>query len=264
MDMICDQLLAETDALAEVVCDLDADQWTAPTPAQGWDSRNTVIHLGMTDWVATQAMLDVTGFEATKEGMLAGEIDLHDAAGVDFASLSGADLWDWFIAERARMVDAFRPLEPKSRIPWFGPDMGARMFATARLMETWSHGHDVADTHGAQYPRTDRLRSVAHIGVVTRAWSYINQGMVLPAGEVCVTLAAPDGTDVWTWGDQTAADSVSGDAYDFCLAVTQRRHYTETNLQVIGELAVEWMGIAQAFAGGPTTALVGRTAGHAA
>ncbi len=260
MDTICDQLLGETDAVAGVVSDLTEDQWRVLTPAQGWDSRDTIIHLGMTDWVGTQAATDPVEFDKTKARMMTGDTDLHNAAGVDFDSLSGSEIWDWFVAQRNKMVDAFRAVEPKSRLPWFGPDMGARMFATARLMETWSHGHDVADTFGVSYPSTDRLRSVAHIGVVTRGWSYANRSMAVPAREVCVTLAAPQGNDVWTWGDPTAADSVSGNAYDFCLAVTQRRHYSETGLQVTGEFAHEWMEIAQAFAGEPTTATPGRVA----
>ena len=260
MDMICDQLLAETEALAGIVSDLSAEQWAKPTPAQGWDSRDTIIHLGMTDLVATQATADPIAFEATKERMMAGETDLHGAAGIDFNKLSGGEIWDWFAGERNKMAAAFRKVAPKSRIPWFGPDMGARMFATARLMETWSHGHDVADTFERPYPRTDRLRAVAHIGVVTRGWSYVNRGLAMPTSDVCVSLAAPDGDDIWTWGDPTAPDTVTGDAYDFCLAATQRRNYRETGLQVNGDLAVEWMEIAQAFAGGPTEAAAGRVA----
>ncbi len=258
MDMICDQLLAETNALAGIVSDLSDEQWAKPTPAQGWNSRDTVIHLGMTDWVGTQATVDPDAFEATKERMMAGDTDLHNAAGVDFDALSGTDLWAWFAGERNKMVEAFRQVAPKSRLPWFGPDMGARMFATARLMETWSHGHDVADTFEMQYPSTDRLRSVAHIGVVTRGWSYANRGLAMPTEDVCVTLTAPDGDDVWVWGDPSAANTVTGNAYDFCLAVTQRRHYRETGLQVNGDLATEWMEIAQAFAGEPTQANEGR------
>jgi hypothetical protein len=44
---------------------------------------------------------------------------------------------------------------------------------------------------------------------------------------------------------------VTGDALDFCLAVTQRRHVADTGLRIEGAAAQEWMGIAQAFAGGP-------------
>ena len=253
MDEICDDLQAETDALGDMVSDLSEEQWRLPTPAEGWDSRETMVHLGMTDWVATLAVVDPERFGGFTAAAARNEMDLHTAAGFDFASMSGAEIWDWMCAERSKMLDAVRPLDRKERIPWFGPSMGALSFVTARLMETWSHGHDVADTHGRELPRTDRLRHVAHIGVSTRGWSYANRGLEAPDGPVRVELDAPSGA-VWTWGPDDAADKVSGDAYEFCLAVTQRRFHTETGLSVVGPLATGWMDIAQAFAGPPTDA----------
>ena len=49
----------------------------------------------------------------------------------------------------------------------------------------------------------------------------------------------------------TATDRVTGEALDFCLVVTQRRHVDDTNLVVEGPLAADWIAIAQAFAGPP-------------
>jgi uncharacterized protein (TIGR03084 family) len=129
--------------------------------------------------------------------------------------------------------------------------MSTLSFATARLMETWSHGQDVAETLGVSLPATDRLRHVAHIGVTTRGWSYMNRGQDFPGGDVRVELTAPSG-QVWTWGPEGADNKVSGSALDFCLVVTQRRHRDSTGLVTEGPLAEEWMGIAQAFAGPPT------------
>jgi len=51
--------------------------------------------------------------------------------------------------------------------------------------------------------------------------------------------------------DEGPASKVSGSALDFCLVVTQRRHLTDTKLEVRGDLANEWLEIAQAFAGPP-------------
>ena len=164
MRAICDDLDAETEALREVVAGLTEDEWRLPTPADGWDTHETIIHLGMADVAASLAVLDPTEFEETKQQMLRGEGDLHTFGGLDVRTMSGSDLWQWFAGERSRMTEAFRAIGPKDRIPWFGPDMSALSFATARLMETWSHSHDVADTFGAEYPQTDRLRHVAHIG----------------------------------------------------------------------------------------------------
>lgn len=149
------------------------------------------------------------------------------------------------------MQAAFRSRGPKERIPWFGPDMSTRSFATARLMETWSHGQDVADAVGAPWLPTDRLRHVAHIGVTTRGWSYFVRGETPPEGDVRIELTAPSG-ESWTWGPDEAADRVTGPALDFCLVVTQRRHQTDTALRTEGELAAGWIAIAQAFAGEPT------------
>ena len=47
--------------------------------------------------------------------------------------------------------------------------MGPASSITARLMETWAHGQDIADTLGVSRPVTDRLRHVAHLGVRTFA-----------------------------------------------------------------------------------------------
>ena len=74
---ICDDLEAETEALREVVKGLTEDEWRLPTPADGWDTHETVIHLGMADVAASLAVLDPAEFEKTKERMLRGEGDLH-------------------------------------------------------------------------------------------------------------------------------------------------------------------------------------------
>ena len=71
-----------------------------------------------------------------------------------------------------------------------------------------------------------------------------------PAEEFRVDLAAPSG-DIWSWGPDTAAQTVTGSAYDFCLLVTQRVHRDDTDLVASGADAEHWLTIAQAFAGPP-------------
>lgn len=251
MKAICDDLEAETAALRAVVANLTEEQWRLATPAAGWDTHETVVHLGQADWAASLAVLDQTGFGDLKTAMSSGGTDLARAAEADIDSMSGAEVWAWFENERARMIAAFRELGAKDRIPWFGPDMSALSFATARLMETWSHGADVADTFGLPWPDTDRLRHVAHIGVTTRGWSYVNRGLPVPEGNVRVELTSPSG-ELWAWGPADAESTVTGPALDFCLLATQRRHRSEVNLVGTGALADEWLDIAQAFAGPPT------------
>jgi uncharacterized protein (TIGR03084 family) len=128
--------------------------------------------------------------------------------------------------------------------------MGALSFVSARLMETWAHGQDVADALGLVRVPTDRLRHVAHLGVQARPFSYLVRSRDVPSSPVRVELTGPSGQR-WEWGADDAADVVRGSALDFCLVVTQRRNVVDTVLSVQGDGAVEWLAIAQAFAGPP-------------
>lgn len=143
------------------------------------------------------------------------------------------------------------PRSSRARIPWFGPPMGALSFVSARLMETWAHGQDVADALGVTRPPTARLRHVAQLGVRARPFSFLVHGEEPPSAPVHVVLRGPSG-EAWDWdADVGAVDSVRGTALDFCLVVTQRRHVEDTELQIEGPVARAWMSIAQAFAGPP-------------
>ena len=121
---------------------------------------------------------------------------------------------------------------------------GARSMATGRLMETWTHSRDLADTFGVAYPQTDRLRNIAHLGVVTRDFSYVNQGLTPPDEPVRVELTGPDG-DVWAWGPSDAANRVVADAYEFCKVLTRRQPLAASVVKVQGPIATKWMEIAQ-------------------
>ena len=135
-------------------------------------------------------------------------------------------------------------------MPWFGPPMSPTSMATARLMETWAHGLDVDAGLGAPVEDTDRIRHVAHLGVRTRNFAYAVHGLDAPAEEFRIDLAAPSG-DVWSWGPEDAAQTVTGSAGDFCRLVTQRVHRADTDLVATGADVDRWLDIAQAFAGQP-------------
>jgi uncharacterized protein (TIGR03084 family) len=128
--------------------------------------------------------------------------------------------------------------------------MSPTSMATARLMETWAHGQDVADALGVQRPVADRLKHVAHIGVRTRDFAYLIRDKQLPVEQFRVELAGPSG-DLWVWGPEDATQQVTGPALDFCLLVTQRRNRADLAVVAIGPDADEWLDIAQAFAGPP-------------
>ncbi len=247
---IVEDLAAEHAALDAVVADLDDPVWHTPTPAAGWDVADQIGHLTFFDERATLAVSDPGEFSAELADAardIAGYMDGHlDAVR---SSTREAAVARWRGA-RTDLLDALERLHPSSRIPWYGPDMSARSFATARLMETWAHGRDVADALDVRMEPTDRLEHVAFLGVRTFRWSFSVNGLPIPDTTVRVELDAPSGTR-WVWNDDDVSDVVRGDAEEFCLVVTQRRHVDDTDLEVVGEVARRWMGIAQAFAGPP-------------
>ncbi len=148
------------------------------------------------------------------------------------------------------MVAALAAFPDGQRLPWFGPPMSATSMATARIMETWAHGEDVADALGVRREPTARLKHVAHIGVRARNFAYSVHQLPPPEEEFRVELTAPDG-QLWTWGPEDAAQRVTGPALDFCLLATQRRHLDDLALESVGDDAAKWLTIAQAFAGAP-------------
>ena len=201
------------------------------------------------------AMVEPDGFARTAEALLTSTgdpMEVHLARG---RALGGDALLAWWDGAHRAMMAAFAGADPSVRVPWFGPPMSVPSFVSARLMETWAHGQDVADAFGSVRTPTDRLRHIAHVGVRARPFSYLVHGMQAPADRIEVVLAAPSGED-WRWeigeSDGTApVSTIEGPALDFCLVVTQRRNIADTGLAVSGEAAREWMAIAQAFAGPP-------------
>jgi uncharacterized protein (TIGR03084 family) len=243
-------LAAEQDDLDHIVGPLDLPTWHHPTPAEGWDVADSISHLEFFDRAATRAAVDPDGFVAEVEELLSDPSSFMEHS-VRLARAADPDvlLASWRDA-RGEMLRTFGGLDSKARLPWYGPPMSAMSFATARLMEYWAHGQDIVDALGAHREPTTRLRHIAHLGVRTRGFSYVARGQEPPEGDVRVELDAPDGS-TWTWGEDGAADRVTGPALDFCLLVTQRRHRADTAVQAEGPLADSWLDVAQAFAGPP-------------
>jgi uncharacterized protein (TIGR03084 family) len=250
-DVLAD-LTAEQDDLDALVDNLSNDDWTQPTASPGWPVADQIAHLTYFDRAAAIAIDDPTAFAA-----LASE--LFDAAGSDhvddvtlgpYRTLLRSELIDAWRSNREALATAAAGLADDDRVEWFGPSMGSKSFLTARLMECWAHGQDIALATNVSRVATDRLVHIARLGFITRGWSFMNRGLGAPTDPVSVSLTAPSGA-VWRFGDASVTESVSGSAEDFCLVVTQRTHVDDTDL-VMTPLAREWLIIAQAFAGPPT------------
>ena len=251
MQSICLDLKAEYEELDQCVAQLDEDSWNLVTPFYGWTIKDEISHLAYYDTAATDSLISrevfLKGFEDLLKSMKPGD-DLFDEINARGRKLSNQDLLASWRATREQVITGLLKLDPKDRLPWYGPDMSARSFATARIMEVWAHGQDIFDALNIHRKPTDRLRHIAHMGVATFGWSFINRQMEVPAEYVRIELLGP-ANDLWTWGPENAANRVKGPAEDFCLVIAQRRNVADMNLTITGDAATQWMAIAQAFAG---------------
>ena len=246
--MIAD-LASEQDSLDLVVADIDEATWQLATDSPGWTIADQISHLQFFDERAALAMNDPDAFGIDRQHLISSAPrDLSVELG---RQVSAGELLDAWRHSRRALIEAAMKVDPTVRVPWYGPSMAVKSFLTARLMECWAHGHDVAEAVGVQRSPSDRLKHVAHIGVGARAFSLLINQVPEDSRPIRVELTAPGG-ELWTWGDETSDQRVLGEALDFCLVVTQRRALSDSQLTVVGDSATTWMRIAQAFAGAPT------------
>ncbi|UCD77328.1 MAG: TIGR03084 family protein [Desulfobacterales bacterium] len=250
MKDICNDLSKEYEELDVIVADLDETGWNVMTPAKGWTVKDQIRHLAYYDERARLAVTEPEAFDQHLADIARAPEGHRETLEKVGKELSTAEVLDWWRQERQAVLDALLPLDRKARLRWYGPPMSAMSFATARIMETWAHGQDVADALGIKRVLTDRLRHIAHMGVATFGWSFTNRRMKVPDSPVRVEITSPSG-ELWTWGSEKADDIVKGSAEDFCLVVVQRRNPADTRLVIKGATARQWMSIAQTYAGLP-------------
>ncbi len=256
LDDVKADLFAEQGALDEIVAAMSDDDWSTDTASPRWDVTDQIAHLTYFDRRAAQAIVDPAGFSEAANDLFT-EAARSDQAGDAFTlnavrTLPVGERIQAWRSGRAELAAAADTLAEDDRVEWYGPSMGAKSFLTARLMEVWAHGQDIVDAIGATRVATDRLRHIAQLGFITRGWAYINRRLEVPDTTVRVELEAPSGA-LWAWGPEDADGFVRGAAEDFCLVVTQRRNLADTGLEVSGHPATEWIDIAQAFAGPPSS-----------
>jgi uncharacterized protein (TIGR03084 family) len=243
-------LAAEGGRLETLVADLPDAEWRRPTPAAGWDVATQVAHLAWTDEAAHAAATDKARWDALVLEAMADPEHATDRAALTGGLAAPSVILERWRTARSRLDATLRAYPAGQKMPWYGPPMSAASMATARFMETWAHSLDVHEALEVEPEATDRVRHVAHLGVRTRNYAFSVHGLEAPTEEFRVTLTAPSG-DLWAWGPEDAAQSVTGAAYDFCLLVTQRVNRADTSLVAVGRDANTWLSIAQCFAGPP-------------
>lgn len=245
--------LDECEALHAALAAAPADAWREPTQFKRWTFDDIVAHLNMFDYAAELAARGREPLQAWLAPLmqrLGSGLSFAEAAREWRGSLAGHALLAQWREQYQRLAAIYAALDPDQRLAWAGPDMNARSFMSARQMETWSHGQAVFDTLGLERPEHDRLRNVAVMGVNTFGWTFKVNRREVPAVKPFVHLTTPSGA-TWQWNDAASPDRIEGSAVDFCRVVTQTRNVLDTSLRVTGDVAREWMALAQCFAGPP-------------
>ena len=250
---ICEDLRAETDEFYAFLKTLDEKDWETPTLFMNWTPWDIVAHLHFFDEVSLASLAGKDEFAASQkslmEGMtagLSGQEQAQRALG-EYDAEALLERWKSFDDD---MASKLGESDPKRRLPWFGPDMGVQMFTTARYMETWSHAQAIYDLKKVERKHTDRIKNIVAIGIKTFGWTFVNRKLEVPGPAPYVRLTAPSG-EIWEYNDPSDDERIEGTAVDFCLTVTQVRNVKDTDLVVVGDVAGQWMEIAQCFAGGP-------------
>lgn len=243
---------AESQAMFDLLARTDPDRFSEPTLFKSWTIDAVLQHLHFWNQMA--------GLQLTDETLLLQRIDaVKSSAGgmrqfenAHFQGLAGRALLDAWQQGFQATADAFAKADPKARLKWPGPDMSARSSITARLMETWAHGQEVYDHLGVVRENADRVQNIVMLGVNTFGWTYATRKQTPPGAMPQLVLTAPSGA-VWTYGEPSETERITGRADEFCQVVTQTRNVADTGLQVTGAVATDWMSKAQCFAGAPET-----------
>jgi uncharacterized protein (TIGR03084 family) len=245
LDALIADLDAEQSSLRDVVADLDDDAWLAPTPAWGWDVRDTIAHLAHTDEMAVATVEGTAGAINTVAARSAAGEDLTYRGVLAGRRRAGAAVLLWWeqasATERAVLAD----LAPDARVAW-GIGMRAPSFVTARLMETWAHGLDVRAALEVTAVDTDRLAHIAWLATRALPYAYSVAAEEPPAAPLFVDLELPSGAH-WTMGPDNAADRITGTAGEYCRVFVHRARVADTTLEAVGDNARRALEVARAF-----------------
>lgn len=243
----------ESRVLAAAIEPLSAADFGRATLFKHWTLNDILGHLHMFNVAAERTLHSEAAFQeffAPILQALNGGKTLRQSQGPWLQGLAGRELFEAWTSGAETLADAYAKADPKQRVKWAGPDMSALSSITARQMETWAHGQAVFDLLGIDRPESDRIRNIAHLGVGSFGWTFINRQQAVPEPAPHVVLTGPSGA-VWTWNPEQTDNTVRGSAVAFAQVVTQVRHVSDNPLHIHGEMAQRWMAWAQCFAGPP-------------
>lgn len=243
MREILSDLVAEQQALDQFLQQVHERQWNLPTAAPGWSIHDTVSHLAYTETFAASAIEKGQTFVDSEK---VNDIDEWASRGPkEGKGKRYQEVIEWWRNGRAAVVDALSRMESTDRIAWVIRPMGAKAFATMRLMETWAHGLDIRAAMEGRLPEPEegeeetngdspRLRHVAWMAHRMLPYAFGDAGEEFPTSGIRVELMGPNYAR-YVYGPGDADAKITGIASEFCRVAVHRLDVGETGLKAVGD-----------------------------
>ena len=242
---ILSDLVAEQQHLDQYLQQIDIRNWSSPTPAEGWDIRDTVSHLAHIEEYAGNALSE----NGSRLDELRDYRDLDDLteAGVRRGrNMRPQDVLEWWRTERAKVMEVLSRAGSRDRVGWFFGEMSVSSFATIRLAETWAHGLDVFAAMGDEPEDSERLQHVLLLTQMSLPWAFRMAGCEYDRAVrlegigpmYAKYVAGPEDTD----------QLVRGPVGEICRIALQRLDPDEArNLTVLGETAAQAVRVMRTY-----------------
>ena len=241
----------ESEDLYKILVHLASSDLNTKTLFKNWTFKDIIRHLYVWNYAANLSLLDDDSWknfstkinEHINTGKELKKFEINLLEGIEEKAL--LKLWK---NSYELLYENFKNENPKRRIKWVGPDMSVISSISARHMETWAHGQAIYDALKIKRINKDSIINIVIIGNNTFKWSYLVNNNKVPIETPFLKLVSPSGK-IWEFNNRKNSNKIEGLAEDFCKVVTQVRNIKDVNLKLEGDIAKEWMAIAQCFAG---------------
>ena len=241
----------ESNAIYDLLSNIDDDQFNESTLFKSWTFNNVIGHLHVWNYAADISLKDGDEWKEFSNNVLkafGGGSTFSQFEETIIKDAKGKELLNMWKDYYSNMTERFAVADPKKRVKWMGPDMSVLSSISARHMETWAHAQAIYDALGVDRINEDRIKNIVIIGNNTFRYCFTINQKSLPSETPYLKLTSPSG-NIWEFNNQENENSIEGMAEEFCQVVTQVRNIDDVSLNVKGDIAKEWMSIAQCFAG---------------
>jgi uncharacterized protein (TIGR03084 family) len=238
---------AETESLLALLAEGD---WQAPTPCDGWDIADVVLHLAQSDEMAVASLGGSLpgGGDATAGWDGGSSVDESVALMVERdRGASPSDLLARWTSAANQLTALLGAMDLSTRVRWVAGFLSARTLATTRMAETWIHTGDIATAVGVERIATDRLKLIVRLAWRTLPYAFDRAGRTM-SGPVKFLLDAPSG-ERWSFTpDEPVVTTIFGPAAELCEVAARRVHPSVTSLTGVGPDVTDVLSLVRTYA----------------